>query len=610
MAASPLLNAHQLSKAYGVNPLFQGITLTVTEGERACLIGPNGSGKSTLLRIMAGLDHADEGTVRPRSGLRLVYVPQEDVFDESLTIAKTLELALVTSGHDEHEVEGKISIMCGRFGFSDKSALVSTLSGGWRKRLALARGMILDPELLLLDEPTNHLDIEGVLWLESFLARLPAALLFVSHDRYFIERLALRVIEINRQYPRGFFSSNGGYADFLEARSAFLAGLHQSKESLENRVRREVAWLRRGAKARTTKAKSRIDQAGELMEELKGFKLEEKRAELDFSASKRKTQELIKLEGVSKGFESRILFSDISLTVSPGMRLGIVGPNGSGKSTFIKTLLGEIKPDRGRVVRANKLRTAFFDQGRKQLDESLTLQTALCPHGDGVVFRGKQMHVAGWAGRFLFSRDQLSLPVKSLSGGEQARLLLAKLMLEETDILLFDEPTNDLDIKTLEVLEESFSEYPGAIVLITHDRYLLDRTATTVLGLGDGKGHFYGDYLQWELQRKTNRDEPAEKETRPAADGERARPELTKLSYNEQRELNNIERDIIKAEDLLRTLEAAVASPELLAKPLELRESYQKLSVQQQAVETLYNRWQELEQRKRDFQLRKIKTET
>lgn len=603
MSPSPLISATELTKNYGVNPLFSDITLSVGERERVALIGPNGSGKSTLLRMLAGIDVPDHGEVRIRNGLQIAYVAQEDIFDSNLSVAETLEETLIKAGFDTHNLGGKIEVICGHFGFTNKKIKTSSLSGGWRKRLAIACGLVVEPALLLLDEPTNHLDISGVLWLEKFLARSNCTLLFVSHDRYFIDHLASRVIEINRQYPRGFYSSSGTYVDFLESRQEYLIGLHKSKEALANKVRREVAWLRQGAKARTTKSKYRSDQALQLQDNLKKFNLDEQSASLEFAASNRKSKDLIKVEEISKSFNERILFKNVTFTISPGIRLGIVGPNGSGKTTFLKTLLGEIQPDCGRVKFANNLKIAFFDQARSQLDRNVTLKSALSDGGESVVFNNREIHVAGWAERFLFSREQLSLQVGSLSGGEQARVLLAKIMLQQSDILLFDEPTNDLDIKTLEVLEESFLEFPGAIVLITHDRYLLDRTCNIVLGLGDGGSSIYSDYFQWEIDNQNITDK-SQNQNNKKIDIEEAssyEKESTKLSYNQKRELETIEKDILRAESIVDSFKSDIESGTFANDPTALRECCQKLSIEQQRVDELYNRWQELDELKRKF---------
>ncbi len=613
MSLAPLISATELGKEFGTKQLFSGITISINQGERVALIGPNGSGKSTLLRMLAGIEDPDHGQVRARNGLRAAYVAQEDSFDMKLSVAETLEATLAATGHannNDYLTEGRIEELCGRSGFKDKHAKVATLSGGWRKRLAILRGLIVEPELLLLDEPTNHLDINAVLWLEDCLASYRAAILFVSHDRYFIERLATRVVEINPKYPRGFFSSQGGYADFLESREAFLVGLQQTRDRLANRVRREVEWLRQGARARTTKSKHRSAEAGRLVNELRGINLDEQQIGLQFAASGRKSRDLIKVENISKKFDERPLFKNVTLTLSPGMRLGIVGPNGSGKTTFLKTLLGQLEPDSGRVKSAKNLRIAFFDQARTQLNRVESLKTALCREGDAVIFNGRQIHVAGWAERFLFNRNQLTLPVGSLSGGEQARVLLARIMLEESDLLLFDEPTNDLDIRTLEVLEESFQEYPGAIVLITHDRYLLDRTATMVLGLGEVMGQLYSNYSQWEfaMQEQVQSKKMPNRKGGSSNNKAEAQKEKTTLSYNEKRELETIEKDILKAEKMVSDLESEIVSERVLPDPMALKEFYEKLSLQQRRVEELYARWEELEEVKKQVKEAKARS--
>ncbi len=608
--SAPLFSAQELVKTFGVKTLFEGITFSIMPAERVALIGPNGSGKSTLLKIVAGLETVDTGAVYPRRDLHSSYISQEDIFNEAETPRGILVKTLVDLGHEEYQIEHRVESALRDAGFTDINAQISSLSGGWKKRLSILRGLITDPELLLLDEPTNHLDIEGVLWLEDLLSSAPFAVVFVSHDRYFISRLAQRVFEINRRYPQGYFTCNGDYSDFLEARALHLEGLKQSQDSLANRVRREVAWLRQGAKARTTKSKHRTQEAFKLIDNLKNSQFIEQRAALEFSASNRKSRELIKLDGISKSLGGKRLFHDISFVLSPGTRLGIVGPNGSGKTTFVKTLLGQITPDSGRVICASHLKINFFDQARKQLDKTVTLKRALTPQGgDSVIFNDRSLHVASYAKRFMFSSEQLGVAVSSLSGGEQARLLLAQLMLKESDIILFDEPTNDLDIDTLEVLEESFSEFPGAIVLVTHDRYLLDRTSTHILGLSSTGGEFFSSYLQWENSFLDNQVRPGinkqettagnqPNKTQPTKTVSANNPDKTVLSSQEQKELKGIEAKITKAEKLLEELTAEVDRKNQEGIVSEITKACQAVAQQQQTVEDLYARWQDLESRK------------
>ncbi len=608
MPATPLISLEKLTKSF-TEPLFEEITLAINEREKVVFIGPNGSGKSTLLRMMAGVDDPDSGIVHTRKGLRISYVAQQDVFDEHATVDQVLRQALIDSSaqsaeHD-HELNGQVSIALGRAGFHDCSVQVSTLSGGWRKRLAIARGLALNPELLLLDEPTNHLDIDGILWIEEIVRESSCAVVFVSHDRYFIERLAQRVIEINRLYPGGFFSSAGSYRDFLESRTLYIEGLEQTHASLANKARRELAWLRQGAKARTTKSRYRSAEAERLQDEVKATRITSERADFEFAPSSRKSRDLITIEEIAKSFSARLLFEGISLILSPGVRLGVVGANGTGKTSFLKILLGEVAPDRGRVIAAPKLKVAFFDQARKRLNPDQSLKSALCTDGDSVVFDGKQVHVSAWAERFLFSTTQLALPIKKLSGGEQARVLLAQIMREQADIILFDEPTNDLDINTLEVLEQSFLEYPGAIVLVTHDRYLLESTATSVLGLLGPQSAIFGSYSQWEQARKQQAHQKSSVRSAtniPTDPGSKV-PKRVKLSFKEQKEYEGIESQILRAEGRVTGLKEKIAAPETVANASLLRECCQKLAEEELIVETLYNRWQELDQKKRGIDL-------
>ena len=595
----PLLSLQAVTKIFSARPLFEEISLVVAEGEKVALIGPNGAGKSTLLKTIVGAEHLDGGEISFRKGLRLAHVAQQDNLPREGTVFEILSAAL--SGNEEQS-EARVSVCMGRGGFFDKNQPVSSLSGGWRKRLAILCALIQEPELLLLDEPTNHLDIDSIIWLEEQITAADFAVLFISHDRYFIESVAQRVVELDRRYPKGYLSVDGRYSDFISTRLMFLEQLQSYRDALANRVRFEAAWLKQGAKARTTKAKGRIKEAHRLMEELEGIDLQKRRAQLEFAASGRKSKELLKVEGLGKAFGDRRLFKDFTLTLSPGSRLGVVGSNGSGKTTLLRTLLGEIPPDRGTVWHAPQLRSAFFDQNRKQLNPKQTLLQALCNSGDAVSFNGRQLHVTSWARRFLFRPEQFTLPVGELSGGEQARLLIAQLMLLPADLLVLDEPTNDLDISTLEVLEEALTEFAGAVILVTHDRYLLDRVSTSVVGLpGNGRALIFADYTQWEICRDDEAREAKEvkalKQRKAGAAEQISSPRPRKLTYAERLELGVIEEKIMEAEARFEFLQKQMSDPVIAADAVRLKTLCEELNHSQQQVEAVYARWHELEQK-------------
>src|SRR5467141_1195578 len=514
----PIISAQGLSKRYGVAPLFQNISFTVSEADRIGVIGPNGSGKSTLLEMLIGRVQPDGGDVATRKGTRLSYVAQISEFAQDVTIRSVIESALGRSGVPDEERASRFAETLGRAGFGDLDARAATLSGGWRKRLAIAEALVQAPDILLLDEPTNHLDLAGIQWLESVLLNAAFACVVVSHDRYFLENVANEMVELNRAYENGALRVKGNYSAFLEAEELYLHAQKKRQESLENRVHTELEWLRRGPKARATKAKARIDKAHEIIGELAEMNARSRTAsaEIDFSATNRKTKQLITLEKVSHGIGSRMLFKDIHFSVTSGMRVGLVGPNGSGKTTLLRLLRGDIKPESGKIRRAEGLRIVYFDQNR-ELDPDITLRRALAPDSDAVIYQDRVIHVASWAERFLFSCENLNQRVGSLSGGERARVLIAQLMLQPADVLLLDEPTNDLDIPTLEILEESLSEFRGALVLVTHDRYMMDRVSTVVLGLdGLGGSEVFADYSQWEDWQRTREAKPAAVRAQPA----------------------------------------------------------------------------------------------
>jgi ATP-binding cassette subfamily F protein uup len=598
----PIINAQGISKRFGAAPLFQNISFTVSEGDRIGLIGPNGSGKSTLLRILAGEMEPDSGEVATRKRTRLAYVEQQSEFAAGTTVRSIVAAALQRALVPEDERERRLLEWLGRAGFENFLAEAASLSGGWRKRLAIVEALVQEPQVLLLDEPTNHLDLEGIEWLEELLQTASFACVVVSHDRYFLENVASETVELNRAYPDGLLMVEGSYSVFLEKKEEFLRTQAQRQESLENRVRYEIAWLRRGAKARTRKAKARIDKANELIAELGDLNSRTRTTttDIDFSATERKTRRLIELKAISYSFGERVLFRNLSFLISAGKRVGLVGPNGSGKTTLLRLLRGEIEPVSGEIARADHLRVVYFDQNRL-LDPEITLRRALAPDSDSVVYQERVIHVASWASRFLFTSEQLNQPVGRLSGGERARVLIAQLMLQPADVLLLDEPTNDLDIPTLEILEESLVEFPGALVLVTHDRYMLDRVSTVVLGL-DGKGEAgaFADYAQWEAwmedrAQASTAKEPVKAPQRPAEAEDRSASAKKKLSYMEAREYSTLEQRIADAENNLQKKKTAAEDPAIATDATRLLNAHADLEQAQKTVDDLYARWSELE---------------
>ncbi|MDE3196419.1 MAG: ABC-F family ATP-binding cassette domain-containing protein [Acidobacteriota bacterium] len=587
-----ILTCDSLAKSFGSRTVFTGISLSLHDEDRLGIIGPNGAGKSTFLQILGGGLSPDEGTVSIRKGVRLAMVAQDPVFDPNASVIEIVTAA--APPNDERDIE--VAKIVSRTGFSDSSSLAGTLSGGWKKRLAIAEALAAKPDVLMLDEPTNHLDVEGILWLEKLLANAVFASVFVTHDRYFLENVSTRVAEINRAYPNGLFTASGNYSKFLEKRAEFLKAQQREQEALANLVQREIEWLRRGAKARTRKSKARIDDAMDLQEKLADVTERNRKgtAFVDFTATGRLTKRLIACEGVSKSLGGKTLFENVTLTLGPGMRLGILGSNGSGKTTLLRVLTGELEPDAGEVKRADGLRIAYFEQSRDSLDPETPLRRALAPDGDTVIFRDRPVHVAGWAARFLFRAEQLDLPLNRLSGGERARVHIARLMLQPADILLLDEPTNDLDIPTLEVLESNLADFPGAIILVTHDRFLLDRLSTVLMAMdGGGKVEYFAELAQWEQAMAARKAAPA---ARPAGTPAPApSPAKKKLTWKEAREWEQMEDWVMRAEEILAAARAQLEVPEIVSDPAKLTPAVQAMDAAQMEVDRLYARWAELE---------------
>jgi len=599
---STLLSARGLTKSYPSSLLFDGVSIHVAEQDRLGIIGPNGAGKSTLMKILADTEEADAGEIIRRRQARFVYVPQEDRFapEDTPFSAVSSVLARHDPSHRDPETAGSITLS--KLGFERFDQPVESLSGGWRKRLSLACALVRDPDVLMLDEPTNHLDLDGVHWLETFVRQAASAVIFVTHDRRFLENTAQRIIELSPAYLGGVFEATGNYSEFVRRKEAFLEAQHAAESTLANKVRRDTAWLQQGIQGRQTRNKSQVEAAADRQVDLRDTSLRnaapQRRTTIDFQATDRKTKKLLVAHNVAKTMGKRTLFTSVNVTLTPGRRIGLLGPNGAGKTTLLRLMAGDLSPDQGNLKRAADLRVVTFSQHRGTLVPNQTLQQALCPSGDTVTYRNRKVHVAGWARRFLFEADQLSTYVGNLSGGEQARVLIATLMLEPADVLLLDEPTNDLDIPSLEVLEGALLEFPGAIVLVTHDRFMLERLATEFLGLdGDGGAKSFVTYAQW-VDDRARRMAIASALPRTASPPERRKkvriaPE--KLTYNEQREFEGMEDAILEAEAEAGRFEAEAAELALTSDHERATEVYQHLAAAQQRVKALYERWAVLE---------------
>jgi len=596
-----LVSCQSIGKTYSARPLFKDISLGIEDGQRIGLIGPNGSGKSTLLKILADLVEPDKGEVVKRRNLRIIYMGQQDVIKQGKTVEQVIKAAADEVKFAEHEREASLDSTMAKIVFPDLEAPASSLSGGWQKRLSLACALVKQPELLFLDEPTNHLDLQGVLWLEKFLQSCNFPFVLISHDRAFLENITNRIIELSVAYPQGFISISGNYSRFLQAREDQISAQQHLQQSLASKVRREIAWLQQGAKARQTKSRERIREAGKLMDQLADVKernaLSVAQIDIGFDASGRKTKELFSAKGISKSFAGKKLFSKLDLLLTSGSRLGLVGPNGSGKTTLLKLIVGSIEPDEGTIKKADNLKIVWFDQNREHLDLTKTLAKSLSPDSDSVMYRGKNFHISTWAKKFLFSTDQLHLTINFLSGGERARIQIANLMRQSADILILDEPTNDLDIPSLEVLEDSLIEFPGAIIIVSHDRMLLSSVAKKILALdGSGKAEYFADYEQFEELSASDEIAP-ERGKQNTSKSHSEKKERIGLSTSEKRELEKIQKKIEESEALVGQIESEMEKPEAAGNYTYLQELAEKRALAQKKVESLYTRWEELELR-------------
>ncbi len=641
-----LLTLTDVAKTYDAHrPLFTGITLAVRDADRIGLIGPNGSGKSTLLRILAGLETPDAGLRVVRRGAQIGYLEQAPTFDPGLSVreivrgglavrealvaelegvhaalsasdvtereqerllAREVELSTKVEGLGGHDVEHQVEAMIAGVGLGDPEATSASLSGGEGRRAALARLLIAAPDLLLLDEPTNHLDAFVVAWLEEELTRIAVPLVLVTHDRYLLDRVVDRIVEIDRGSA---YAYEGDYSRYVELRAARLESEQKTERTRLNLLRRETAWMRRGPPARTTKAKGRIARYEALVADVPKPLPEE--LELAFPPGPRLGSKVVRLRGVSHAFGERSVLPRLDLEIEPAMRLGVVGPNGAGKSTLLAILLGRLAPSTGEIAVGETVRFATIDQKRSDLDPTKTVVQEVAGRSDHVQIGSRKIHVAGFLDRFLFPGPRKDVPIGSLSGGERGRVLLAKLLLTGANVLVLDEPTNDLDLVTLRALEEALVAFEGAVVVVSHDRWFLDRVATHVLHLdGAGGAHLHtGDMssLLERLARERAEAAAANAPTRPAAKREGGKGTASagegskgkkRLASWEKRELAELEGRVAELERGLAALDVEIADPALYSRnAAKLRELYDRRSAASAALEQALARWEELAER-------------
>jgi ATP-binding cassette subfamily F protein uup len=635
----PLVSLDHIAVAFGHLPLLDDVSFQIEAGERVCIIGRNGTGKSTLLRVLSGELPPDSGSVWLQPGVRRARLEQDvplsadrpvfDVVAEGLGSLSALVAAyhhaavlvatdatparLETLGRLQHEldeqdgwsIEERVELILAKLGLS-ADAIVNTLSGGWRRRTLLARALVAEPDLLVLDEPTNHLDIDAITWLETFLAEYAGAVVFVTHDRAFLQRLATRIVEIDR----GNLSSwPGDYQTFLRRKDEWLANEAVQQEKFDKRLAVEEVWLRQGVKARRTRNEGRVRALMAMRSERAARREQMSSVRLQVEQADVSGRLVFEARGVAKSYGEKTILRGFSTRIMRGDRIGLIGPNGAGKTTLLRLLLGEIEPDEGDVRRGANVQVAYYDQQREQLDPERTVFETIGDGNDWVTIDGNPRHVNAYLADFLFPPERASSPVKALSGGERNRLLLARLFTRPANVLVMDEPTNDLDLETLELLEAELVDWPGTLLLVSHDRAFLDNVVTsTIVFDSDGEVREYvGGYEDWLRQRpapageKAAGDKPdAAPAVRPGPAPQASREEAVpkKLSYREQREFDKLPARIEALEGEQRELNATVHDARFYTKPAdEIRASLARVEVIASELTAAYARWAELDAR-------------
>jgi ATP-binding cassette subfamily F protein uup len=600
-----LLRLDQVSLAFGSRPLLDAASLQVAAGERICVVGRNGEGKSSLLRLLSGAQPPDEGSVWLRPGAQVALLAQDlsDVGAGRVRDIIAAALAAAAPHLEEWQRTQRVTAILARLGL-DGEADFATLSGGWRRRVLLARALAIEPDVLLLDEPTNHLDIETIEWLEELLLQFAGALVCVSHDRAFINRVATRILELDR----GTLSSwSGNYDAYARQKAEQLATEAQHAALFDKRLAQEEVWIRKGVEARRTRNEGRVRALYRLREERRQRRERTGRVELTLQEAAESGRKVFEAQGAAVQLGGRVVLRDLDFTIMRGERVGIVGPNGAGKSTLIRLLLGEIEPSHGVVRRGTRLEVAYYDQQRAQLDLTRSVMENVTERGDHVVINGQPRHVSGYLRDFLFRPEQLRTPAAALSGGERNRLLLARLFASPANLLVMDEPTNDLDIDTLELLEELVSEFPGTLLLVSHDRAFLDHVVTSLLVVDrDGRvGDFVGGYSDWTRYRDARAASaaalraPAAMPPATEADAAaRAAPKPRRLTYKEQREYDGLPEAIAAQEHEQAALTALINEPDFYGRERgAIAATLARLEQLGCDIEAAYSRWAELESR-------------
>lgn len=601
---SILVSVNNVQKTMGSKLLFEGLSMGINEGEKIGLIGPNGAGKSTLLKLIGGIETPDEGEVNRRKNLNIAFVAQEPLFESDSGAKSYLIKRLQEMGMESFDAEIKAAMALSMAGFSDLDIWIRTLSGGWKKRLAIALAMAQEPDLLILDEPTNHMDWDGILWLEGYLKSFKRSIVLVSHDRTFLDNVTNRIVEIHRLYRDGYLSFDCNYHQFLEKKEEYIKTQAALQDSMSNKARREVEWLRSNAQARTTKQQARIKEAHALLEDLDSVKSRNNsvnaKTRLEIDATGRKSKKLIELKNITVNFGDKVLVKNLNLVLGPGKCLGLLGDNGSGKTSLLKVIQGVADNYTGEVFRAEDLKIVYFDQKREELPLNESLVQYLGDGSDYVVFKDASVHVASYASRFLFSSEKMQLKISQLSGVEQARLLIAKLLLKPADVLILDEPTNDLDIDTIEILENTLDGFVGLVLLVSHDRYFLSQLCDQYLALnGEGAYATYAEINQW-LRERTVKDSVVKKSGGVAPVAATAKSKV-KLSYKEKMALETIETDIQTAEENLQKAQDKLANPSILGDRQQLAEATADIGEKQKRVDELYELWSVLEEKKKQL---------